>query len=143
MKTIKKAKKVVVVETKHQNNKSEGGSRKGMKGNNHFDKIMNNPNAPRLNINEYINMSVGKLKEEIEGMQINIQANVGREGKLFGSITNKDIAEELMKKGYEIDKRNIRLEEPIKDVGTYVIEISLSQDVKTNINLLVEEGADD
>ena len=72
MKTIKKAKKVVVVETKHQNNKSEGRSGKGMKGNNHFDKIMNNPNAPRLNINEYINMSVGKLKEEVDKMGINI-----------------------------------------------------------------------
>ncbi len=73
MKTIKKAKKVVVVETKHQNSKSsEGGSGMKMKDNNHFEKIMNNPNAPRLNINEYTNMSVGKLKSEVDQMGINI-----------------------------------------------------------------------
>ncbi len=74
MKTIKKAKRVVVVETKHQDKKStEGGNRNIMKGNNPFEKAMNNPNAPRLNINEYINMSVGKLKEEVEKMGISIE----------------------------------------------------------------------
>jgi transcription termination factor Rho len=90
MKTIKKAKKVVVVETKHQNKKTEGGSRKGMKGNNHFEKIMNNPNAPRLNINEYINMSVGKLKEEVDKMGISIDniSTMKKQDLIFAILKN-------------------------------------------------------
>ncbi len=84
-----------------------------------------------------------RLKEEIAGIQINIKAKVGKEGKLFGSITNKHIAEAIMSMGYEIDKRSIEFTEPIREIGTYDIEISLFQDVKTHINLLVEEESND
>src|SRR4030042_45047 len=76
MKAVKKAKKVVIVETRTQenNNKNrERGNEYIMKSNDFFDKTMNNPNAPRLNINEFINMSIGELKEEIEKMGINIE----------------------------------------------------------------------
>lgn len=84
-----------------------------------------------------------RLKEEIAGIQINIKVKVGKEGKLFGSITNKHIAEAIMSMGYEIDKRSIEFTEPIREIGTYDIEISLFQDVKTHINLLVEEESND
>jgi len=84
-----------------------------------------------------------RLKEEIAGIQINIKVKVGKEGKLFGSITNKHIAEAIMSMGYEIDKRSIKFTEPVREIGTYDIEISLFQDVKTHINLLVEEESND
>ena len=73
MRTIKKAKKIVVVETKTQENNRERGNDLIMRNNDLFDKTMNNPNAPRLNINEYINMSIGELKEEIGKMGIGIE----------------------------------------------------------------------
>ena len=76
MRTIKKGKKVVFVETKTSDNKNgEKGLENQSKGNDMYEKVVgvnNNPNAPRLNINEYINMSVQKLKEEIEKMGISI-----------------------------------------------------------------------
>lgn len=82
------------------------------------------------------------LKEELDGFTINIKAKTGIEGKLYGSITSKDIACVLEEKGYIIDKRSIKLEDHIKEIGNYSIEISLFQDIKININLLVEEADD-
>jgi len=82
------------------------------------------------------------LKEELDGFTINIKAKTGIEGKLYGSITSKDIACALEEKGYVIDKRSIKLEDHIKEIGNYSIEISLFQDIKININLLVEEADD-
>jgi large subunit ribosomal protein L9 len=83
-----------------------------------------------------------KIKEELDGLTIEIKAKSGKEGKLFGSITNKNISEALEEKGFKIDKRHIKLEEPIKELGNYSIEISLFQDIKVNLNLLVEEEND-
>ena len=76
MKTIQKAKKVIVVETKSQNNTAQENVIKQRKNdikNDTNGKFYCNPNAPRLNINEYTNMSVGKLKEEVEKMGISIE----------------------------------------------------------------------
>jgi len=78
MKTEKKGKKVVVVETKIQNNNNnnmENGNinikkSKNMQNNSYMEKNFGDPNAPRLNINEFTNMSVGKLKQETEKMGI-------------------------------------------------------------------------
>lgn len=83
-----------------------------------------------------------KIKEELDGLTIEIKAKSGKEGKLFGSITNKNISEALEEKGFKIDKRHIKLEEPIKELGNYSIEISLFHDIKVNLNLLVEEEND-
>lgn len=82
------------------------------------------------------------LKEELDGFTVNIKAKTGIEGKLYGSITSKDIACVLEEEGYMIDKRSIKLEDHIKEIGNYSIEISLFQDIKININLLVEEADD-
>jgi len=78
------------------------------------------------------------LKEEIEGIEITIGSKAGKEGKLYGSITSKDVSEALSERGYEIEKKSIKLEGSIREIGTYDIEISLFQDVKANIHLLVE-----
>lgn len=83
-----------------------------------------------------------KIKEELDGLTIEIKAKSGKESKLFGSITNKNISEALEEKGFKIDKRHIKLEEPIKELGNYSIEISLFHDIKVNLNLLVEEEND-
>jgi large subunit ribosomal protein L9 len=83
-----------------------------------------------------------KIKEELDGLTIEIKAKSGKESKLFGSITTKNISEALEEKGFKIDKRHIKLEEPIKELGNYSIEVSLFQDIKANLNLLVEEEND-
>lgn len=85
--------------------------------------------------------SAEKIKEEIEKISLTIEAKVGEDGKLFGSITSKDIEEELKKHKFIVDKKLIELPEPIRHTGIYEIKIKLHPEVKANIKLwVVEEG---
>jgi large subunit ribosomal protein L9 len=58
-----------------------------------------------------------KLASSLTGVEITITAQVGEEGKLFGSVTAIDIAKKLKEKGFEVDKRKIIIENPIKQEG--------------------------
>ncbi len=80
------------------------------------------------------------LLSKIAGLNLIIKAKAGEEGKLFGSITAMDISEALKKEGFEVDKRKIQLEEPIKRLGDYTVNIKIHQDVsaKLNINVIAE-----
>ena len=75
------------------------------------------------------------IAKKINEASVTIPVNVGEEGKLFGSVTNKDIAEALAKEGIQVDKRKIRLEESIKELGTFTIPISLHQDVTGHLQV--------
>ncbi|MCK4527014.1 50S ribosomal protein L9 [candidate division WOR-3 bacterium] len=86
--------------------------------------------------------SAVSIRDEVNGIQITIEAKTGEEEKLYGSITKKDIADAIEKKGYQIDKRGIKLDEPIRKLGTYDIELFLFQDVSANITLSVVEESD-
>lgn len=80
-----------------------------------------------------------KIAEIIDGSIIKIKVNSSPEGKLYGSITNKDIAERILaEKKVEIDRKKIDLEDYIKEVGTYDIEIKLYKEVKAYIKLHVK-----
>ncbi len=82
-----------------------------------------------------------KLKEKLAEEKLVLKAKTGEEGKLFGSITNKDIAEKLSEeKGIEIDKRKIELDDPIKDLGSYEIELKLHSEVTAKLNVQVTES---
>jgi large subunit ribosomal protein L9 len=80
-----------------------------------------------------------KLAQKLKEDKINITAKAGEKGKLFGSITNKDIAEIVEeKKKIKIDKRKIQLDDPIKDVGEHNIKIKLHPEVEVEISVVVE-----
>lgn len=82
-----------------------------------------------------------KLAAFIEGAKINIRAKSGEAGKLFGSVTSKDIADGLKReKKVDVDKRKIELKEPIKDLGTTKVKIKLHNEVYAEINVIVSEG---
>jgi len=81
------------------------------------------------------------LAKKLSGMVLSIEAQSGEEGKLFGSITTKDIAEVLAGQGIEIDKRKIFLEEPIKRIGTYSASIKLHPDVTATVTVEVKKAA--
>ena len=68
---------------------------------------------------------------------ITIPMQVGEEGKLFGSVTNKDVAESLAREGIEVDKRKIRLDDPIKELGEYTVPISVHHDITAHLKLFV------
>lgn len=80
------------------------------------------------------------LAKEIGGKTVKILAKAGANGKLFGSVTSKEIADELKKQlGVEIDKRKISLESDIKQYGTFPAEIKLSHGVNAGVFVTVGE----
>lgn len=81
-----------------------------------------------------------KLSESLAGIELRIAAQVGEEEKLFGSVTSMDIARELKELGYEIDKRRIHLDEPIKKTGEYDISIKLDEGLHAVIKVYVERS---
>lgn len=76
-----------------------------------------------------------KLGEKLKGVTIKIAIKCGENGKAFGSITSKEIAENLKAQGLEVDKRKIELSEPIKAIGLYQILVKLHPEVSTKISV--------
>ena len=81
-----------------------------------------------------------ELAKQLEGREIVLKARAGTEDRLYGSITNADIVEELSKSaGVAVDKRKIELDNPIREVGSYEIAIRLTKDIIPKIKLTVIE----
>lgn len=78
-----------------------------------------------------------KISQELEKVSITIQMKVGEDEKLFGSVTSQMIADSLKEKGFDIDKRIIDLEEPIKALGIYNVNIKLHQNVTGKVKVWV------
>ncbi len=82
-----------------------------------------------------------ELGKKLSASNIVIHAKSGEQGKLFGSITSKDISEAIKKQHkLDVDKRKIALDEPIKALGEYKVTIKLLPEVETNICVQVVEG---
>jgi len=79
-----------------------------------------------------------KLKEMLEKIEVVIRRKVGENDTLFGSVTNSDVADELEKKGFTIEKRKIHMEDHIKKLGEFEIPVRLFKDVNATIKLKVE-----
>jgi large subunit ribosomal protein L9 len=78
----------------------------------------------------------------LQKIELVFRARVGEQGRLYGSITSGDIAEQLSQKlGQEIDKRKILLEEPIKELGRSKVTVSLHPDVKIVVTVIIEGEA--
>ena len=77
---------------------------------------------------------------QIQGKQLVFQARAGEEGKLFGSVTTGDIADRLNEQGldFEIDRRWVQLEEPIKALGDFTVPVRLQTDVTVDVEVRVE-----
>jgi large subunit ribosomal protein L9 len=78
-----------------------------------------------------------KLASELEKVSVTIPVKVGEEDKIFGSVTTQMIADSLKEKGYEIDKRKIEIDEPIKSLGIYSVNVKLHHDVNTVVKTWV------
>jgi large subunit ribosomal protein L9 len=79
-----------------------------------------------------------KLKQELEAMVINFSHKAGEEGKLYGSVTSMDIAEQLEQKGIHIDRRKVLLEKPIKTLGEVMVPLRIHPEVTVSITVVVE-----
>jgi len=77
----------------------------------------------------------------LEGVEVRLQARVGAGGRLYGSVTAADIAEEIARlSGLDIDKKKIELEAPIRHLGSYQVTVKLSQGVAPKVRVIVEEA---
>ena len=81
--------------------------------------------------------SAEEVKAKLEQLSLTIAKQAGEEGKLFGSVTTKEIAEGLKEEGLEVDRKKIRLEEPIKSLGVYTVEIRLTLDILAALKVWV------
>lgn len=81
------------------------------------------------------------IKVRIEALALEIAAQVGEEGKLFGSVTASNLADLLAGQGVEIDRRKIVLAEPIKTVGDHVVSVRLRNDVVASLKVSVTAAA--
>jgi large subunit ribosomal protein L9 len=78
-----------------------------------------------------------KLAKELENVSLTAKVSVGEEDRVFGSVTTQTISDLLKEKGYEIDKRKIKLDEPIKALGIYTISLKLHSDVEAKVRVWV------
>lgn len=77
------------------------------------------------------------LAKGLEKDSLTVQVRVGEEDRLFGSVTVQNILDLLKEKGYEVDRRVVQLDEPIRALGVYNIELRLHADVTATIKLWV------
>jgi len=79
------------------------------------------------------------LSKKLSNITLTLKRKTGEKGRLFGAITNTEIAEELEKMGLNIDKKLIELKNPIKEIGEYKIKVNLYKEIKGEFTLKVDE----
>jgi large subunit ribosomal protein L9 len=82
-----------------------------------------------------------ELGKKISGVKVTIERAVGEEGKMYGSVTTRDIEEAFTKAGVAVDKRKLDLVEPIKQLGSFEVPLRLSASLTTNLKVeVVKKG---
>lgn len=81
-----------------------------------------------------------EVAAKIKNKEIVCSVKCGENGKIFGSITSKEISEKLAQEGFDVDKKKILLKETIKNQGVYRVEIKFLPDVISSVNLKVVNG---
>ena len=79
------------------------------------------------------------IKNKLEKMTLNFKVNTGKNGQVFGQISTKQIADELKKKGFDIDKRKIKLDVPINTLGTTNVKVILHKKVEATLKIHLEK----
>ena len=77
------------------------------------------------------------LAERLQAVACRFRRKAGDEGRLFGSVTSMDIAEQLKEVGVDIDRRRIQLEQPIKSLGEFTVPVRLQADVTSAVKVAV------
>ena len=84
-----------------------------------------------------------ELASKLDGFELNILVKVGDEGQLFESINSQKIIEKLKENGFEVKKSQVKLEEPIKDVGEFPVNISLDHNLEAEIKVIIAAEKND
>ncbi|MEK7870705.1 MAG: 50S ribosomal protein L9 [Nitrospirota bacterium] len=75
--------------------------------------------------------------KNVSAVTLTIEAQVGKDDKMFGSVTSKDLAEALAAQGFTIDRRKIQLAQPIKELGTVAVPIKMPREVTATVTVRV------
>jgi large subunit ribosomal protein L9 len=78
------------------------------------------------------------VREKLSEITIRVKAKAGEEGKLYGSVTSRDIAQQLDAQGVEVDRRKIIIDEAIRSLGEFQVPIKLHPEVVATIKVVVE-----
>ncbi len=81
--------------------------------------------------------NLAALKTRLEAVVLEFEAQAGEEGKLFGSVTAQQLADQLAEKGQIVDRRKISLDEPIRTVGEHTVSIRMQGDMVANLKVIV------
>ena len=81
-----------------------------------------------------------KTAAELKGKEVSLSIKTGENGKIFGSVTAKEIAEAFVKNGYKIDKKQIVLKDPIKNIGMFKITVKVYPEISAEcfVNVVPE-----
>lgn len=83
-----------------------------------------------------------EIAEALQGTNVTIAVKAGEEGKIFGTVTNVQIAEALKEKGFDIDRRKIQIDDDVKQLGEYTATINLHEEVKASLTFWVVKAQD-
>ena len=78
-----------------------------------------------------------EIASQIDGLEVNIAVKVGDEGQMFESINSQKIAEKLKEMGFDVKKSQIKLEDPIKELGEFPVNVSLSHNLEAEIKIII------
>jgi large subunit ribosomal protein L9 len=81
--------------------------------------------------------SMDAMAKKISAIQLKFARKVGEQDKLFGSVTSKDIHDRLVEQGYEIDRKQIHLPEPLKTIGDHEVEVKLHPEVSARLKVAI------
>ena len=100
-------------------------------------KVIAENNRQRAHKLEQMKKDAEAFAEKMEGTTLSIGAKTSSTGTIFGSVTNIQIAEELAKKGFEVDRKYILIKDQVKEVGSYTATVRLHKEVSVEIDFEV------
>lgn len=83
-------------------------------------------------------LAAAALKERLDRETVSVPVRCGENGKVFGSVTSKEISDRLSAQGIELDKKKIVLKEPIKQAGLYTLDVRLYPEITAKLTVRVE-----
>lgn len=96
-------------------------------------KVIEENNRQRAHKLEQIKKDAEAMAEKMEGISLTIGAKTSSTGTIFGSVTNIQVAEELLNKGFEIDRKFIIIKDQVKEVGNYTATVKLHKEISVEV----------
>lgn len=78
-----------------------------------------------------------ELSARLSALEIVLSKKAGDKSKLFGAITSQEVADEIAKKGVDFDKKMLDMKSPIKELGTFFVDVNIYKDIKAKVKVIV------